>query len=77
MDLPSQPKQGSEHLKTRRDILRSGAIGLLTVPVAMAAVPIMGHAEEAAAGGPTAGGPPGPVALTNPVDLYPKPPFPK
>jgi len=63
---------------TRRDLLRAGALGLISLPVGALAGGVLTGAEGGSgnAAQPPAGGPAAAV-LTNPLDAYPKPPYPK
>ena len=55
----------------RRDLLRSGATGLLVLPIAALASSVASAAEPGPPPGPPGGG------LVDPAMLYPKPPFEK
>jgi NAD(P)-dependent dehydrogenase (short-subunit alcohol dehydrogenase family) len=59
---------------TRRDLVRAGAAGLLSIPAVLAAGDAAG---QPANGGAAAGGAAAGPALHNPLEGYPKPPFPK
>jgi hypothetical protein len=70
MNFPSKMIAAAASLTRRRELLRSGATGLLTIPLAALA-------SSAASAGEPGLAPDQGIGLADPAGLYPKPPFAK
>jgi NAD(P)-dependent dehydrogenase (short-subunit alcohol dehydrogenase family) len=71
MNADAKVNEAAESLSMRRDLLRSGATGLLTIPLAALAASAAVGGEPVEAPGLQGNG------LADPAGLYPKPPFAK
>jgi NAD(P)-dependent dehydrogenase (short-subunit alcohol dehydrogenase family) len=71
MNTPAKKIEAAESLTMRRELLRAGATGLFTLPIAALA------ASAASAGDPGQEPDPQGMGLADPARLYPKPPFAK